>query len=112
MTYRVRMQRLAKRDVRTTTDWIAERSPDGADRWVDALNRALESLRSDPESYSLAEEYEEFPSQTLRQFFFKTRRGRKYRGLFTVVGNEVRVLRVRGPGQDLVTPDEVELDKT
>jgi len=34
-----------------------------------------------------------------RQFFFKTPHGRTYRGVFTVVDDEIRVLRVRGPGR-------------
>ena len=37
----------------------------------------------------------------------KTRRGRPYRLLFTLDDCEVRVLHVRGPGQDLVSADEL-----
>jgi hypothetical protein len=39
----------------------------------------------------------------VQQFLFKTPRGRKYRILYTIVGDEVRVLHVRGPGQDVIT---------
>ena len=88
---------------------IAERSAEGAERWLDALEKALDSVANSPESYSLAEEADAFPHHTIRQFFFRTRRGRTYRGLFTVVGKEVRVLRLRGPGQDLVAPEDVAL---
>ena len=109
MTYHVVVIRRADRDVRKTAAWIRQRSRDGADRWLAAFHQAAAALVDDPESCSLAEEYEQFPAYTLRQFLFKTRRGRKYRGLFTVVGHDVRVLRVRGPGQDLVTPDDVGL---
>jgi hypothetical protein len=34
---------------------------------------------------------------------------RKYRGLFTVVDDEIRLLHVRGAGQDLMTPGDIEL---
>ena len=44
----------------------------------------------------------------VRQALFKTRRGRIYRMLFTIVGNEVRILRVRGPGQAPVVADDVD----
>ena len=38
---------------------------------------------------------------------FRARAGRTYRALFTIVGNEVRVLRVRGAGQAPMTPDDI-----
>jgi hypothetical protein len=31
-----------------------------------------------------------------------------YRGVFTIEGDQVLILRVRGPGQPLLEPDEVE----
>ncbi len=43
----------------------------------------------------------------LRQFLFKTRRGRTYRGVFAVVNHEVRIVRVRGPGQGPLTDNEL-----
>lgn len=109
MARHVRLLRRAKRDAAAITDWIAERSKAGADRWVAALDKALDSIDQFPDSHPLAEENDEFPNDTIRQFFFKTRRGRKYRGVFTVVGKEIRVLRSRGPGQDLIGPDDVDL---
>ncbi len=42
-----------------------------------------------------------------RPFFFKTPHGRTYRGVFTIVDDEIRVLRVRGPGQPSLEPDEL-----
>ena len=109
MKRRVRLLRRAKNDVRVITDWIAERSKPGAERLVAALDRALDSIDEFPESHPLAEDDDAFPNHTIRQFLFKTRRGRTYRGLFIVVGDEKSVLRVRGPGQDLITPEEVDL---
>ncbi len=48
---------------------------------------------------------------SLKQAFFRTRRGRSYRAVFVIVGDivgdEVRILRVRGPGQELIEPDEI-----
>jgi hypothetical protein len=41
----------------------------------------------------------EFVAREIRHIVFRTRHGRPYRALFTIVGNEVRILRVRGPGQ-------------
>jgi hypothetical protein len=43
----------------------------------------------------------------VHQFFFKTRSGRVYRGLYTIDGEDALILRVRGPGQADVQPDEL-----
>lgn len=43
----------------------------------------------------------------IKQAFFRTRKGRTYRAVFLIVGDEVRVLRVRGPGQASVDPDSL-----
>jgi hypothetical protein len=43
----------------------------------------------------------------VRQVLFKTKRGRLYRAVFHVQGDDVYVLRVRGPGQAPIRPDEL-----
>ena len=42
----------------------------------------------------------------VRQALFKTRRGRVYRALFFIEGEDVYILRVRGPGQAPVDTGE------
>ena len=63
-------------------------------RWLRVLNCELA-----PE--------DEFVDEEIRQAFFQTRRGQRYRVLFTVIDNEVRVLHIRGPHQRLLRPDEL-----
>jgi len=46
----------------------------------------------------------------VRQALFKTRRGRVYRVLFFIEGEDVYILRVRGAGQAPVEPDELGAD--
>lgn len=41
-----------------------------------------------------------------QQKIFRTDRGRRYRIAFTVSGNDVLILRIRGPGQPPLAPDE------
>jgi hypothetical protein len=53
----------------------------------------------------LAPESSEFDCP-IHQLTFKTPRGRKYRILYAIVGDEVRILHVRGPGQDSITPQD------
>jgi plasmid stabilization system protein ParE len=97
----------ADADAQRIYDWLAERSPGGASRWFAAFNSAAQTIVANPASYSLAPENEHVDYE-LRQFFFKTPYGRTYRGIFTVVGDEVLLLRVRGPDQAPLGPDEIE----
>ena len=53
-----------------------------------------------------------FADFEVRHMTFKTRRGRPYRLLFTLADREARVLHVRGPGQDLVSADELNSGNT
>lgn len=97
----------ADRDFQAVYDWLRERSKPGADRWANAFLDALSRLEDHPEGYGLAPEDRDHP-ETIRQFLFKTRRGRTYRALFTVSGDRVYVLHIRGPGQQAMPPAEVE----
>ena len=81
-------------------------SPDGAVRWWFAFDEAVHKLTDHPLDCGLAPESETLRFQ-LRQFLFKTRRGRRYRGVFVVIGDEVRVLRIRGPGQPPLERNEL-----
>lgn len=107
MKHRVVVLRRAENDVRKIVSWIRDRSRVGAVRWYEAYEAALKRLEFEPTGYSLAEEAEDFPESILRQFLFKTRRGLQYRGVFIVVEDEVRVLRIRGSGQAPLTADEL-----
>ncbi len=49
----------------------------------------------------------EHAEREVRQVLFKTRKGSVYRALYTVDGEHVYVLRVRGRGQAPVNPDEL-----
>lgn len=106
MTFRLRILPRAERDAQHFFDWLASRSYDGAVRWWFALDDAIHKLIEHPHDYGLAPESESVRCE-LRQFLFKTRRGRRYRGVFTVIGDEVLVLRIRGPGQIPLAPDEL-----
>jgi len=108
MTYKVRAVRRAERDVDAIQNWIAtvRKSPQGAASWMAAFEKATAALAQWPESHGRAPE-DEFDERELRQFLFKTRRGQVYRGIFTVQRDEVLILRIRGPGQRILEPDEI-----
>lgn len=86
--------------------WIAERSPQGAEAWLDAVDRLIDRLAVQANSFAPALEDADC-SIPVKQALFRTRHGRAYRAVFTIVENEVRILRIRGPGQPPVKDDEL-----
>ena len=102
MTYSVFLSIEAESNVIAIYDWLAIRSPSGADSWYAAFLESLDHLESDPIRFGLAPE-SAFFSNEIRQQLFKTRKGRYYRVLFSVRDNVVNVLYVRGPGQQLIS---------
>ena len=106
MTYTVRSLPRAEFDAQSIYDWICERSADGGRSWWQALEETFARLRRNPGSYACAPEAGQGGAD-VRQILFKTRQGRFYRVLFIVVGTEVRILRIRGPGQPALTEDEL-----
>ena len=102
MSFRVRVLHRADREVEGILHFIAEvrKAPEGAHRWYQAYEAALDRLAKAADTLPLAPESEFIECQN-RQILFKTRKGRTYGDLFTIVADEVRVLHVRGPGQDL-----------
>ena len=106
MSFRVSTLPRAEADVRAIARYVRERSPRGADAWLTAFEQAIHHLEQFADGCGEAAENGQFEIE-VRQALFKTRRGRVYRLLFTIVDDEVRILRVRGPGQASVDSEEV-----
>ena len=100
MTYELLLVQQAEAEVDQIVHYLAKRSPQGAIAWCNRWQEVLAELRGNPLTHGLAPESKEY-STALRQVLFKTRRGRIYRALFTVVGRGVYIIHVRGPRQDL-----------
>ncbi len=106
MSYQVRLLRRARNDLDQILAYIAERSPRGAARLLARFEDAVQQLEKNPFLAPLAPEAEDI-GEEVRHILFRTRAGRTYRALFLIVGDEVRVLRVRGAGQPPVTPEDL-----
>ena len=106
MSYQVRVLARARQDLDEIVGYIAERSPEGAARRVARYEEALTRLENNPFVAPIASESDEL-GEEVRHIMFRTRAGRTYRALFIIVGDEVRVLRVRGPGQRPLKPDDL-----
>jgi plasmid stabilization system protein ParE len=98
MAYHVRTLERAERDLFGIARWLKKRSLLGARRWLLAYEDAKKKLGQTPLTYGRAPEDSRVDFE-LRQTFFKTPRGKRYRVVFTVVEDEVLILRVRGPHQ-------------
>jgi hypothetical protein len=101
MTYELLLVAKAEAQVDFTIRYLSARSPQGALAWCECWEQILDDLRKDPLRFGLAPESAEHHAD-VRQVLFKTRRGRRYRALFTVVGRGIYIIEVRGPSQDLV----------
>ena len=97
-SFRVVVLARAARDVDSIVAWLTKRSPPGAQRWLAALDSTKLQLSEDPLRHALIPENIRVPFE-VRDALFKTRKGKTYRVIFTVVGTEVRVLRIRRPAQ-------------
>ena len=110
MTYRAGLTYRAERDLDHILAWLAERSPDGAAAWHRRWQEVIDELCRTADRCQLAPENDDHDEE-IRHVIFKTRQGRKYRALFVIRGELVLVVHVRGPGQDVVPPDEMQLDE-
>lgn len=106
MSYQVRVLRRARNDLDQIIAYVAERSPRGAARLLARFEAATQQLEKNPFLSPLAPEAEDI-GEEVRHILFRTRAGRTFRALFLVVGDEVRVLRVRGSGQPPVAPEDI-----
>jgi plasmid stabilization system protein ParE len=106
MTFVVRELPKARQDKDSIFRWLDERSPAGALAWLEAYDSLLERLKRDAASFGLAPESQDCEFE-VRQGLFKTRLGRVYRVMFFTEGDAVYILRVRGPGQASVNPQDL-----
>ena len=97
-SYFVNVVAQAERDAEKIFDWLAARSTAGATRWAMALRTAYERLAENPLAFGQAPERVR-PPVKIRHILFKTPRGKHYRAVFVIEGDEVRVLRIRRPHQ-------------
>jgi plasmid stabilization system protein ParE len=92
MSRRITILGSAQADVDDIFDWLAKRSPRGAHAWYEAFNAKVNELASDADACAVATEFRRL-NPAIRQAFFKTRQGNRYRIVFLIVDPEVRILR-------------------
>ncbi len=98
MTYRLVIVDRAERDVAHIFKWLAQSSSQGAAAWYNAYFAAVQQIVCLPEHSGVAVESSRLNVE-VREKLFKTRRGLKYRIVFELQHDLIRILRIRGPGQ-------------
>jgi plasmid stabilization system protein ParE len=97
----------AWRDADEILQWLNSRSPAGANAWLNAFLSAVNGLAEAHDAFGFSAEGNMLGRPT-RERIFKTRSGANYRALYQVKDNIVIILRIRGPGQPPLAPDELE----
>ena len=103
MLHRVIITDPADENFRDHFQWVRERSPQGAEAWRTRIVEAIRSLEIAPERHALARESSAFPIDIRCLLSGKHRSA--FRILYQIKGDEVRVLAIRRPSQDLMKPD-------
>jgi len=104
MRYRVIITDPADRNFRDHFQWIRDRSPQGADAWRARIIEAVKSLEISPARHAPARESAAFPVEIRCLLSGKNRPA--FRILYQIKGDEVRVLAIRRPSQDLMEPGD------
>lgn len=103
MRYRVVVTTRARADALEAFTWLAERSPDAAERWYLALREAIADLATAPERHPVAEEESRLLGFTLRELLHGRHRG-VYRLLFSVQDDVVTLHHVRHASRGPIEP--------
>lgn len=104
MAFEIKYSDEAKRNLDAITAWLLyeRQAGDTALRWLQGLREKIDTLSELPDRCSLARESKSM-SFEMRQLLYG-RKPRVYRVLFTIEGNTVYILYIRGPGEKSVSP--------
>jgi len=91
--YHVVIHRRAQAGITDAYDWLAERSPEAAERWLSGIERAIASLDTLSARCPIAPESKLVGSEIRCRIY--GRRGGRYRILFVIRGDTVHVVEVR-----------------
>lgn len=108
MLHRVIITDPADENFRDHFLWIRERSPQGTEAWRTRIINAIKSLEIAPERHALTRESAAFPVEIRRLLTGKNHSA--FRILYQIKGDQVQVLAIRRPSQDLMEPEDHQND--
>jgi plasmid stabilization system protein ParE len=100
MSYQVVIEDEAEQEMKEAAQWIAQFAPETAAQWYFDMATAIETLQDSPARCPLAPESRTF-GEDIRHLIVG-----KYRILFLIDDEIVKVLRVRHGRQNTLRPDE------
>jgi plasmid stabilization system protein ParE len=106
MSFQVEITETANQDLDEILRWLSERAPAAAVKLSSQFDKALSRLEFFPLSCGLAYE-NSLVKEELRHLLFGIRKGRSYRALFVVRGQVVTILRIRAPGQQPASREDL-----
>jgi plasmid stabilization system protein ParE len=92
--YRIVFAATATEDLDIILTWLTDKAPHRVEKWFSDIKARVETLHQLPNRCHLAPENGLWGSDPIRQLLF-TGYPSKYRILFTVAGDEVRILNIR-----------------
>lgn len=104
--YEVRFTPRATAAFDETLEWYGRRSSAAAEKWIAAVELALDHLESDPLRYSRATDQTQLPVM-LRQYSFGAGRRLTHRMVFGIRETVVIVYTIRRLSQDVLTIDDL-----
>ncbi len=106
MKYPIELAATAKADIRSQAHWLfGQVSPAAADKWLDGLYKAIDTLQTRPSRCPVADESDKFPEEIRELLYGRSgKRMHKHRIIFTIRDDTVHVLYVRHTARDQVEP--------
>jgi plasmid stabilization system protein ParE len=108
MKYRIVFQPRAETELVEAYRWMSAQSPARAARWLDGIQRAIDSLETHPTRCPLAPE-NEMSAAEVRQLLYGKRRG-IYRIVFIIGTDTVHIVSVRHGARQRLRADELRIE--
>ena len=105
MTFRVIVTENAQTNLRHYFERAAAAAPETVAHWINRFHEALASLSERPDHCLDAPEATQIEEEIWPLKFSRCAGG--YRVLFTIAGDEVRILHIRRAAMDVASPDEI-----
>ena len=102
---KVLILRRAEEDLRKGLKYLAPFAPQAAQRWADGFQDAIEELAINADRWGVAPETGLLGLE-IRQLIYRAKSGSASRALFVIAGDQIRVLRIRRPGQPNLTSED------
>jgi plasmid stabilization system protein ParE len=104
--YEVEFVRRAVADFNEAVDWYSKRSIDAADKWITAVEKALDALEQNPQQFPRAREESEL-GIALHEHAFGAGRRLTHRLIFAIRPNKVVVYAVHHASRRDLTIDDL-----